>query len=302
VTLEQKGGTRKSSAANHQEACITPVQVLELTRLLEQVEAYYQKPVDIEWAISEGKLFLLQARPITTYLPLPEEMITPPGAPKQLYANATLIEQGLEKPLTVLGTDFLGYVLREMTGIIGSNVIGLDGIAFTKGGRYYLHLSNSIKMMGLKSPLAPGSMGDTSVTEILANLDIKQYTRNTLPAKLIKARLFMLFRILPMMPRLLGIYRDPEAYIQKYQEAYPGQMQRLEDILKQELSFRELAVELNTIVHFFSVENGPSMFMIPQFVELRLKQIFKNPSASIKDALISLGISLPGINQQRWGN
>jgi phosphoenolpyruvate synthase/pyruvate phosphate dikinase len=95
VTLNYTGGAIKSTRANRQEASVTPAQVLALTRLLEQVEAFYQKPVDIEWAISGEKLFLLQARPITTYLPLPDEMVTAPGQPKRLYSNSTLIEQGL---------------------------------------------------------------------------------------------------------------------------------------------------------------------------------------------------------------
>ena len=87
ITLNPAGGTTKSTRANHQEASLTPAQVLELTGLLEQVERYYQKPVDIEWAISGDKIFLLQARPITTYLPLPDEMITAPGQPKRLYCQ-----------------------------------------------------------------------------------------------------------------------------------------------------------------------------------------------------------------------
>ena len=73
ITLNPAGGTAKSNRDNHQETSLTPTQVFELTELLVQVEKYYQKPVDIEWAISRDKIFLLQARPITTYLPLPEE-------------------------------------------------------------------------------------------------------------------------------------------------------------------------------------------------------------------------------------
>ena len=116
--LNQAGGTIKSTQNNHTETAITPAQALELTRLLEKVEAYYQKPVDIEWALANNQFYLLQARPITTYLPLPPEMLTAPGQPKRLYANSTLIEQGLQEPLSVLGTDFLGYVLNKVGGAV----------------------------------------------------------------------------------------------------------------------------------------------------------------------------------------
>ena len=41
-------------------------QAAELTRLGVQVEQLYHCPQDIEWAIADGKLYLLQSRPITT--------------------------------------------------------------------------------------------------------------------------------------------------------------------------------------------------------------------------------------------
>jgi pyruvate,water dikinase len=119
ITLDSDGGTTRSSRATDGDPCITPAQVLEITGLLERVEAHYDKPVDIEWAISGEKLYLLQSRPITTYLPLPEEMITAPGEPKRLYADSTLIEQGVQEPLSVLGTNFLGYVFQVMSGPMG---------------------------------------------------------------------------------------------------------------------------------------------------------------------------------------
>jgi hypothetical protein len=46
-------------------------------------------------------------------------MITAPGEPKRLYANSTLIEQGLQDPLSVLGTELLGYVLKQVGGPVG---------------------------------------------------------------------------------------------------------------------------------------------------------------------------------------
>jgi pyruvate,water dikinase len=107
ISLNADGGTTQIMRNIDSQPCITSAQVLTLTDLLTQIEAHQNKPVDIEWAIADGKIYLLQARPITTYLPLPDEMITPPGSPKYLYADSTLIEQGLEKPLSVLGIDFV---------------------------------------------------------------------------------------------------------------------------------------------------------------------------------------------------
>jgi len=45
---------------------LTDNQLLMLLELAMKVEKYYGSPQDTEWAISEGELYLLQARPITT--------------------------------------------------------------------------------------------------------------------------------------------------------------------------------------------------------------------------------------------
>jgi hypothetical protein len=170
ITLNQSGGTKKSIRENHQETSITNEQALALTDLLQKVEAHYQKPIDIEWAIAGEKIYLLQARPITTYRPLPAEMVTAPGEPKRLYANSTLIEQGLQEPLSVLGTDFLNYVLNKVGGPVAEGAIGLDGITFTASGGYYMNISFAL-MMGMKNAaLAPGSFGDPRVMALMQAL------------------------------------------------------------------------------------------------------------------------------------
>ena len=45
--------------------CLTPECVMKLWALGRDVAAHFGSPQDIEWAISDGKVFLLQARPIT---------------------------------------------------------------------------------------------------------------------------------------------------------------------------------------------------------------------------------------------
>lgn len=42
------------------------VQATSLVATLKNIEKHYKKPVDIEWAIENGKVYIMQARPITT--------------------------------------------------------------------------------------------------------------------------------------------------------------------------------------------------------------------------------------------
>ena len=301
ITLNQAGGTIKSTRNNHTQTAITPVQVLEVTRLLEKVEAYYQKPIDIEWALANNQFYLLQARPITTYFPLPNEMVTALGEPKRLYANSTLIEQGLQEPLSVLGTDFLAHVLNKVGGPVAEGAIGLDGITFTAGGGYYMNISYA-QMMGMKNAsLAPGSIGDPRVAEILAGIDMKQYTGGELPAKLKAMRGQMIFKMLPMAAGVLEAYFRPAHVLQKYQAALPEEIRRLETFSANGRSLQAQAVALTDLLTFFYGDYGIPMILAAQLAQQRLQGLFKQEAALVQDHLINLGISLPGNKTTEMG-
>ena len=53
-------------------ASLTDVQIADLARLGLRVENYFHVPCDIEWALSQGQIFLLQARPIKAVTTSPE--------------------------------------------------------------------------------------------------------------------------------------------------------------------------------------------------------------------------------------
>ena len=57
---------RKTTLEQKNSFCLSEKQALEIFEMGQKVEQHYGSPQDIEWAISEGKLYLLQSRPITT--------------------------------------------------------------------------------------------------------------------------------------------------------------------------------------------------------------------------------------------
>jgi len=65
---EHSGGNKKiildNIKANSQ--CLEEFRVKELAKYGKIIEAHYKKPMDIEWGIERNKLYILQARPITT--------------------------------------------------------------------------------------------------------------------------------------------------------------------------------------------------------------------------------------------
>ena len=68
----------EASRRSAPEDAIDAVQAHEIAKMAYQAEAHFGSPQDVEWAIAEGKLFILQSRPITT---LPEPAPTPVPVP-----------------------------------------------------------------------------------------------------------------------------------------------------------------------------------------------------------------------------
>src|SRR5208337_2281781 len=103
MTVRLPEGTREEPvpAEKRQRAALPPAQAAELARLGVEIEQLYGQPMDIEWAMCEKRIFILQARPITT---LPEP---PPTLEWKLpraggrYARSSVIEL-LPDPLSPL--------------------------------------------------------------------------------------------------------------------------------------------------------------------------------------------------------
>ncbi|NJO07947.1 MAG: hypothetical protein HC876_21860 [Chloroflexaceae bacterium] len=71
--------------------------VQQIAALARQVAQHCQRPQDIEWAIADGRLYLLQARPITTLADLPD-----PDGFLTVWDNSNISESyaGITTPLT----------------------------------------------------------------------------------------------------------------------------------------------------------------------------------------------------------
>nr|WP_263327128.1 phosphoenolpyruvate synthase [Neobacillus sp. Marseille-Q6967] len=84
---------------------LTDPQILQLEQVGRKIEAYFSCPQDIEWCLSEGALYIVQSRPITTLFPIPE------GNDGQ---NRVYLSFGHEQMMTdairPLGMSFLQYL------------------------------------------------------------------------------------------------------------------------------------------------------------------------------------------------
>jgi pyruvate,water dikinase len=103
MTVRVPGGTREEPVPADKRAqhALPPAQAAELVRLGAEIERLYGQPMDIEWAMCDKRIFILQARPITA-LPAPRATLewTLPRA-GQRYARSSVIEL-LPNPLSPL--------------------------------------------------------------------------------------------------------------------------------------------------------------------------------------------------------
>lgn len=73
--LLSKNGTvlEEVPLKKRKEFCLGNREFQQLTDLAKAIEQHYGCPMDTEWALSQGKIYMLQARPITTELSDPED-------------------------------------------------------------------------------------------------------------------------------------------------------------------------------------------------------------------------------------
>ena len=87
-------------------------EILLILKELINIENSYQFPVDIEFGIENNILYILQARPITTYNKLPDELMTLPNEQRILYFDETLGLEGLEQNISILGSELYYFKMR----------------------------------------------------------------------------------------------------------------------------------------------------------------------------------------------
>lgn len=132
MTVRTPTGTHEESVPIEKRtaAALTVEQAGELARLGTRIEQLYGRPMDIEWAIKDGQIFVLQARPITA---LPEPGATPPQAVewkvpqlKGSYMRGSVLEL-LPDPLSPL-FETLGLPAWSRNTVRFFNYAGMGGI------------------------------------------------------------------------------------------------------------------------------------------------------------------------------
>lgn len=137
---------------------LTDDEVHTVTAQLTALEEFYGHPLDTEFALDEQRrLMWLQARPVTTHVSLPAQLMTPPGTPEVLWLDVMQIVQGFTNLASATGLSFLQlFLFRSMVpvalGLKPENAT-IHNRPFTvvpEEGQLYLNGSFILKLVGFQ--------------------------------------------------------------------------------------------------------------------------------------------------------
>ena len=155
MTVRMDGGTQEAPVPESLRSTpvLTDAAAAELTRLAVQIEDLYAMPMDIEWALVEGKFAILQARPITAlpapHMPAPTEWRLPD--PKGQYMRGSIVDF-MPDPLSPL---FASLVLPRM---IVETDKGIERVINTRDNIPADYLTTINGYAYMNSNFAPGKM------------------------------------------------------------------------------------------------------------------------------------------------
>ncbi|AFY38427.1 Pyruvate, water dikinase [[Leptolyngbya] sp. PCC 7376] len=258
-TVNRFGQVTSRSA---EDAILSDEQLLRITELVRQVERYFGQPQDIEWAIADNKLYLLQARPITTLKDLPD-----PDGVFQLWDNSNIVESysGVTTPLTFsfarkaytkVYQQFCRFMGVSKPQVLQNQAIFRNMIGFIQG-RIYYNLLNWYRilamlpaakinahfmeqMMGVKEELP-----EDIIAEIQASTQPKNWREDWQARKVIFS---LILNFLTLERRIKKYYqRVNEALVLRETETTPSNMNlwRVDELVAYYRS-----VETNLLAHW----------------------------------------------------
>lgn len=187
VTLRPDSGTMAQPRDGGPAFCLDGAQLRELNTVMILLERRFGHPVDIEWAFAAGQLHLLQARPITAYVPLSTVMRSEPGARRTLYMDIAL-SKGMTSnaPISTMGLDWLaGDIGLMLAHAVGKTALDLDsaqGLLYLGGGRMYMNLSKLLWFSSAAQLAKSSAPTDALTASTLGAIDAARYRAPVRPA------------------------------------------------------------------------------------------------------------------------
>lgn len=286
--LNNEGGIIEKENTNKDQEALSDEQIVELSELIKKCELYYDKPIDTEWAYEDGKLYLLQSRPITTYLPFFEELLTKPGDKKRFYIDLMVMTQGFDEPMSVLGMDLWSDMLYKVKmGMITPEVKGTAPAIY---GREYFSVTDMQKLVGKKNAVKLINSYDGNIKKIFDEIDLDAHIPNDKPdgSKGFKGK--ALKSVINMLPGMIATsLKGHESVIKDYNKVADGVIETAKSLNKDD-DFTDNADKVSELL--LSTMNTISAMISGMLAQSSIKKMFKGED--IEKEIVALSMDLDG--------
>ncbi len=241
------------------ELCLTPGDVEALTTLSLRIEETLGMPQDVEWALSKGRLYLLQARPITT--PVDIESWRKRGEVARVdrsrivWSNVNVGEAlpGVATPLTwSILSSFSELGFRRAFGSLGCSVPRDAELVGEFRGRIYLNLTEFMGILSQVPGLRPktllalggGGMGDRLEADIVP-----------------RSKAAFLARLPVTAARYARENYNVTQRVREFEQLYEAERRRIESVQPALLSPASMAALMRDVEHLLD-ESGAVMLTV----------------------------------------
>jgi len=134
------GGVESIEEQSNERQTLTESQITQLAETSQRIQKEYGAPQDIEWAFADDKLYILQARGITSLFPVPQVSFDP----LIIWFSFGAV-QGLVGPLTPLGLEGIRHVAAGAGKMFGVTLNPDEVDVFAPAGeRIWIKISDMI--------------------------------------------------------------------------------------------------------------------------------------------------------------
>ena len=130
--IEEDAGTRQA---------LSDEEILQVAATGRQIQKEYDFPQDVEWALADGKLYILQSRAITSLFPVPEVSFDP-----LIVWFSFGAVQGLVGPMTPIGIDVGRHIFAGAGRMFGTEIkANEENVLVPAGERLWIRISDVVR-------------------------------------------------------------------------------------------------------------------------------------------------------------
>ncbi len=234
VTVPLAGGGVETRERTGDGWALDEEQFSGVARLAVAVEQEYGTPQDIEWAVADDTLWLLQARAITSLYERVQDIDTPEEL--GLWGSFGAF-QGMLDPITPIGQDTILLLIRGIHALVGAKLPARATLADSPilrlaGERLWVRLDLAYRT-GLGHRIIPGLLrfADPPSAGVIESLQEPRWApRDTLP---LHAALGLSRPVRRILPALVRSLRDPEAVRHRLEAECEGLVTATSERLRQ---------------------------------------------------------------------